>query len=147
MFHFSAEAPEKLAEFYGDVFGWDVAGTDTPNPSWYESTGAEDDAGIDGILHTRDRGESVDETTQVSGIDVVIASIESRVGASSIVGESQAQGKSPSLQTPKAPSFGCYSLRRMATDRPSGRTPKWLERVIRQSSPQLHTRGRRTLCL
>ncbi len=80
MFHFSAAKPEKLTEFYAEVFGWDFSRMDAPNPTWYASAGPPNEPGIDGMLHTRERDNAVVNTIEVLDIESIIQSVESHGG-------------------------------------------------------------------
>ena len=80
MFHLSGEQPAKLIPFYKDVFGWQFAETEAPNPTWHIVTGNPGDPGVNGMLHTRERDSAVVNTIEVDDISDVIASIETRGG-------------------------------------------------------------------
>jgi predicted enzyme related to lactoylglutathione lyase len=80
MFHFSAKQPEVLARFYYEVFGWSFERTEAPNPTWHVMSGSPDEPGIDGMLHTRERDNSVVNTIEVSDIESVLDSIVLRGG-------------------------------------------------------------------
>lgn len=47
-FEIAAKEPERTAEFYSTVFGWEVRKWDGPQEYWLVSTGSKDKPGIDG---------------------------------------------------------------------------------------------------
>jgi hypothetical protein len=78
-FHISGEDPQKLIQFYRNLFGWHFENTPAPSPTWTINTG-EDDPGIDGILHTRSKDNRVVNTIDVDDIESIVARIESTGG-------------------------------------------------------------------
>lgn len=50
-FEIAAKEPERIAEFYADVFGWKVRKWESPEEYWHVSTGGKDNPGIDGGIH------------------------------------------------------------------------------------------------
>lgn len=67
-FELAAREPERLAKFYGDVFGWTATKWEGPAPYWLVSTGTEGTPGINGGIFSRSDGQGVGETVNV--IDV-----------------------------------------------------------------------------
>lgn len=65
-FELPADDPEKLVEFYKEVFGWTIQKWDGPMDYWLVTTGPEDQEGIDGGIARR--GE--ESVGVVNSIDV-----------------------------------------------------------------------------
>ena len=80
MFHLSGTKPESLIPFYREVFGWEFTPSHAPQPTWHISAGARDEPGIDGMLHTREHDSAVVNTINVTDLNSVVESIESRGG-------------------------------------------------------------------
>ena len=80
MFHFSASEPEVLARFYVEVFGWEFKRTKATNPTWQVVCGSQDEPGIDGMLHTRERDSRVVNTIEVTDVESMLESIVSKGG-------------------------------------------------------------------
>ena len=84
-FEFTAEDPERAANFYKNVFGWESTKWDGPADYWMVKTGEDTEQGINGGMIRRKEGspnattsievESLDEYTQKvldqGGIQVV----------------------------------------------------------------------------
>ena len=79
-FHLSGDQPDKLIPFYRDTFGWVFRKTDNPTPTWFVKTGDSEQAGIDGMLHTREHDSAVVNTIEIDDMDAVIARVEERGG-------------------------------------------------------------------
>lgn len=75
-FHVSAENPEELMSFYREMFGWEFEQTNNPRPTWFIKTGEEDEPGIDGMLHTRERDSAVVNTIETKDMSAAVAAIE-----------------------------------------------------------------------
>ena len=52
-FEISADDPERAADFYRNVFGWEIAKWEGPIDYWLITTGDEKYPGIDGALKDR----------------------------------------------------------------------------------------------
>ena len=59
-FEIQAENPEKVAEFYTNVFGWKIQKWDGPVDYWLVSTGPPEERGIDGGILRRNGPRPVD---------------------------------------------------------------------------------------
>lgn len=69
-FEISADDPEKAADFYRQVFGWEIRKWEGPIDYWLVTTGAESDPGINGALkHRVDPGQMTINTIDVPSID------------------------------------------------------------------------------
>ena len=53
-FEFSADDPDKLADYYREVLGWKITKWEGPIDYWLIETGAEGEPGIDGGFAKRD---------------------------------------------------------------------------------------------
>ena len=72
-FEFAADNPERAANFYRDVFGWQSSSWGGPMEYWLVKTGA-DEPGIDGgILRHQ---EPMPRTVNTTGVDSVDAYLE-----------------------------------------------------------------------
>ena len=84
--HFEVHAadPERLAEFYRQLFGWKISKWDGPMEYWLVETGGKDDAGINGGLMRRQGGPPTDGqavnafvcTADVPSLDDVLTRLE-----------------------------------------------------------------------
>ena len=78
-FEFAAQDPERAAQFYRDVFGWQVTKWAGPEPYWLVTTGQEGEPGINGgILRHKD---SAARTVNTIGVDSVDEAAEKVVQA------------------------------------------------------------------
>ncbi len=70
-FEIPADNPDRVAEFYKKVFGWDIQKWEAPMDYWLISTGKDSEPGIDGgIARKKDRPASgVLVTAQVDSVD------------------------------------------------------------------------------
>jgi uncharacterized protein len=83
--------PQALADFYGAVFGWEVAGWDGPQKYWLATTGPGTTPGIDGGLMHRHFEQPVINTIAVASLEDTIAKIEA-AGGSKIHGPHEVPG-------------------------------------------------------
>ena len=84
--HFEVHAsdPDRLAEFYRQLFGWKVTKWEGPMDYWLIETGAADKAGINGGLMRRQGGPPTDGqavnafvcTADVPSLDEVLSRLE-----------------------------------------------------------------------
>ena len=79
-FEILADDPEKIAGFYRDLFGWEVATWDGPPAYWMVKTGPQDQPGIDGGIMHRHFPQAVINTLMVTSIDEMIAKVEAEGG-------------------------------------------------------------------
>jgi len=76
-FEIPADNPDRVAEFYKKVFGWDIQKWEAPMDYWLISTGKDSEPGIDGgIARKKDRPASgVLVTAQVDSVDECLKKI------------------------------------------------------------------------
>jgi predicted enzyme related to lactoylglutathione lyase len=79
-FEILAADPEKLAEFYAQVFGWDVQSGAAGQAYWPVRTGPPTDTGINGGFMGEHFGQPVINTIEVESSDEVLAAIVSHGG-------------------------------------------------------------------
>ena len=83
-FEIHASDPERLAEFYRQLFGWKISKWDGPMEYWLIETGGKDEPGINGGLMRRQGGPPTDGqavnafvcTADVPSLDDVVARLE-----------------------------------------------------------------------
>ncbi|MCK4408461.1 MAG: VOC family protein [Candidatus Eisenbacteria sp.] len=81
-FELPADDPEKLVEFYENVFGWTVRKWDGPMDYWLVMTGPTDQPGIDGGIARRGEGDSGPiNSIDVPSVDEFVVKIESGGGS------------------------------------------------------------------
>jgi predicted enzyme related to lactoylglutathione lyase len=95
-FEIHASDPERLREFYGDLFGWQFQSWGGPMEYWLVTTGPASQAGIDGGL-VRRQGPPPVEGQPVNGFvcTVDVASVDETVAA--------AVGKGGRVAVPRMP--------------------------------------------
>jgi predicted enzyme related to lactoylglutathione lyase len=78
-FELSADQPERLSQFYSDIFGWKFQKWDGPMEYWMVLTG--DGKGIDGgLMRRQGQPPATINTVEVPKIDETVRQIESRGG-------------------------------------------------------------------
>ena len=83
-FEIHASDPERLAEFYRQLFGWKISKWDGPMEYWLIETGGKDEPGINGGLMRRQGGPPTDGqavnafvcTADVPSLDDVLTRLE-----------------------------------------------------------------------
>jgi len=77
MVHFElpADDPDKLVEFYTDVFGWNIQKWDGPIEYYMVSTGPESEPGIDGAIMRRGNVQGAVNTFGIGDIDAIIQKV------------------------------------------------------------------------
>lgn len=78
-FEFSADNPDRAAQFYARVFGWKIQKWDGPQEYWLVDTG-EEQPGINGGLMRRQGPQNVVNTIGVSSVDEFTAKITKNGG-------------------------------------------------------------------
>ncbi len=68
-FEIPAANPERSAEFYNSVFGWQIKKWDGPMNYWMVTTGPKDQPGIDGAIMENKSVKTVVNTIGVESID------------------------------------------------------------------------------
>jgi uncharacterized protein len=78
---FSADNPERAANFYSKIFDWQINKWNGPMEYWEIKTGESNEHGIDGGLSKRDRiGQWTTPFINVSSVDQFTGKIESGGG-------------------------------------------------------------------
>ena len=80
-FEILAEEPEKIADFYETVMGWEIATGDAGEQTyWLVTTGKEDTPGINGGIMHRHFPQAVINTVEVESLDKMIEKVEAAGG-------------------------------------------------------------------
>ena len=80
-FEINADDPATLAEFYGQVFGWEIVKWEGPIDYWLVTTGEDKEPGINGgIMHRMDKAESTINTIDVTSVDEYIQKVKDAGG-------------------------------------------------------------------
>ncbi|MBN2565018.1 MAG: VOC family protein [Candidatus Eisenbacteria bacterium] len=91
-FELPADDPEKLVEFYENVFGWTARKWNGPMDYWLVMTGPQDQPGIDGGIARRGEGDAGPiNSIDVPSVDEYVAKIE-KGGGSVIVPKMKVPG-------------------------------------------------------
>jgi predicted enzyme related to lactoylglutathione lyase len=81
-FELSADDPERAAQFYQKVFGWQVNKWEGPQDYWLATTGEQGTPGIDGaIMRRAPNMPSVINTIGVTSLDDALAKVTANGGA------------------------------------------------------------------
>lgn len=80
-FEILADDPEKVAAFYREVFGWEIATWEGGEQSyWMVTTGADDVPGINGGIMERAFDQAVINTLEVDSLDEALSKIRAAGG-------------------------------------------------------------------
>lgn len=80
-FEVPAENPERGAEFYKKVFGWQFQKWPGPQDYWLISTGAKEQPGIDGGMMRRQHpAQGTVNTVDVASLDSTVTTVEKSGG-------------------------------------------------------------------
>lgn len=79
-FEIQADDPQRAVDFYGKVFGWQIAKWEGPIDYWLVTTGPEDEPGIDGAIMERRENGCVYNTVEVPSLDEALDNIASAGG-------------------------------------------------------------------
>jgi uncharacterized protein len=91
-FEILAQEPEKLVDFYRDVFGWETQNWSGGTQAyWLVTTGSEDAMGINGGIMGPYFPQSVINTIQVDSVEATLATIE-RAGGKKVHGPNDIPG-------------------------------------------------------
>jgi uncharacterized protein len=91
-FEITADDPERAAEFYAKVFGWDIKNWGGPEPYWLASTGDASRPGIDGaIMHRQESRQAVIDTVDVESWEKAAEAIRS-AGGKVVTGKNEIPG-------------------------------------------------------
>jgi len=75
-FEIAADDPERAAEFYRSVFGWQIQKWDGPMEYWVITTGPKEEPGIDGGLGRRtEPGSGTENTVGVDSVDDTVKKV------------------------------------------------------------------------
>lgn len=76
-FEFASDHPEKTADFYRSVFGWEIQKWEGPLEYYLITTGPKDQPGIDGgLMKTDETFKGTVNTIGVEDIDACLAKIQ-----------------------------------------------------------------------
>lgn len=90
-FEILADDPEKVADFYRQVLGWEISNWGGPQAYWLVTTGADDSPGINGGIMERHFGQAVINTVEVDVLEDTLAAVES-AGGRKVHGPSEIPG-------------------------------------------------------
>ncbi len=90
-FEILAEDPAKIADFYKDVFGWEISTWGGEQAYWLVTTGPDDVPGINGGIMGREFDQAVINTLEVESLDAVLTKIED-AGGRKVHGPSEIPG-------------------------------------------------------
>jgi len=86
-FEIAADNPERAAEFYRKVFGWEIQKWEGPQPYWLITTGPDDKPGINGGIWQREQPLSGHDgfigyrcTVDVSNLDEMVNKVTQNGG-------------------------------------------------------------------
>jgi predicted enzyme related to lactoylglutathione lyase len=79
-FEILADDPVKVADFYEDIFGWEISTWDGPQKYWLVTTGPTEKPGINGGIMERHFKQAVINTVEVEALDEMIAKVEAAGG-------------------------------------------------------------------
>jgi hypothetical protein len=74
-FEINADEPERAAEFYRGVFGWEITSWGGPQPYWLAATGPDEEPGINGAIKDRDESLATVNTIDVTSVDIFLKKI------------------------------------------------------------------------
>jgi hypothetical protein len=80
-FEILSEEPQKVADFYKQVFDWEIATWDGPQTYWMATTGAASEPGIDGGFMGRAFDQAVINTIAVESLEERIEAVRQAGGA------------------------------------------------------------------
>ena len=73
-FELGAQDPQRAADFYHNLFGWEIKKWDGPAEYWLVTTGAQNEPGINGgILRHKDGAPRTINTVAVESVDDAVA--------------------------------------------------------------------------
>jgi predicted enzyme related to lactoylglutathione lyase len=79
-FEILAEDPEKVAAFYSDVLGWEIATWGGERSYWLVTTGPDDVPGINGGIMGRQFEQAVINTLEVGSLEDMLAKVKAAGG-------------------------------------------------------------------
>jgi uncharacterized protein len=90
-FEILADNPEKVAQFYRSVLGWDINTWGGSPPYWLVTTGPDGTPGINGGIMKREFPQAVINTIAVESLNDVIARVE-KAGGTIVLGPNEIPG-------------------------------------------------------
>lgn len=90
-FEILANDPARVAQFYGQVLGWQTAAWDSPQTYWLVTTGAEGTPGINGGIMHRHFPQAVINTVAVESLEETLAKVAA-AGGSKVAGPNEIPG-------------------------------------------------------
>ncbi len=87
-FEINAADPEKVAKFYGDIFGWKITKWSDPMDYWMVETGDANEMGINGGITKMPGAQKTVNTLGVSSVDEYMAKV--RAGGGKVMTEKMA---------------------------------------------------------
>ncbi|MHB8792782.1 MAG: VOC family protein [Thermoleophilia bacterium] len=79
-FEINADEPERAAEFYRNVFGWEVTNWGGPMDYWLALTGPDEEPGINGAIKDRSEDLSTVNTIEVPSVDDFLGKVQEAGG-------------------------------------------------------------------
>lgn len=79
-FEINADEPKRAAEFYRDVFGWEITNWGGPVDYWLALTGPDEEPGINGAIKDRSEDLSTVNTIEVPSVDDFLDKIQEAGG-------------------------------------------------------------------
>jgi len=80
-FEIAANEPEKVVDYYQNVFGWKVTKREGPQEYWFAETGEDDEPGINGgIMRSNDVFSGTVNSIDVPDIDAYVEKIKQHGG-------------------------------------------------------------------
>lgn len=90
-FEILADNPERVAEFYRTVLGWEIAAWPSAEPYWLVTTGPQGTPGIDGGIMHRHFPQAVINTIAVTSAKEMVAKVEV-AGGKAVLGPNEIPG-------------------------------------------------------
>ena len=79
-FEINADDPDRAADFYRSLFGWEITKWGGPVNYWLVGTGPDEEPGINGAIKDRDEGLATVNTVSVPSVDEALAKVASLGG-------------------------------------------------------------------
>lgn len=79
-FEINADDPDRAAEFYRGLFGWEITKWGGPVNYWLAGTGPDTEPGINGAIKERSPGLTTVNTVGVPSVDEILEKVEAAGG-------------------------------------------------------------------
>lgn len=79
-FEIPSKNPDKAAEFYNSVFGWETTKWDGPMPYWLVQTGPDDQPGINGAFMDAASNNRLTYVLDVDDVDTYVEKVKQHGG-------------------------------------------------------------------